>query len=846
MKRGIIRTTAPEHGFAMPPADEVLHGASEDITFIKKLLRQLSINALQGSSHSENCIQEDQSYLRTMTLIRRALRDPLFRNNEGDFPPNAIALCAVAHVSGIDVCTVHRIYEDIQFVGSPLDPPCAKNILQLNDIQRINDTAWLPFLSSESSLATPASKKRFCTGMENTNVPPELRRDDVRNIVSTETPKQLGVEGKKVNCKQKISGLKDITCSDDTLKAQTTPVTPKIKRVMMLQNDLNATGVPSSSQGKQNAPEIPEIPDNAVDETGPFAPMHVILVTSPRFSARAAGLMKTGVELQNGKAELVSAENASPQALANLSKSAHPRNTIVVADATFLTRHIKLYGSQGKSPGAISAVDRCYDVLPHKWLADSLRAKRIKARDMYTKTPPPKPVTIARSTSICTFGTPQAIKANIGVQVDVTQSTPRFKRMKDLQAEANFSEQKSPPPSKRTKVITHTTSSLAIRLFDVPRNIQKVEEHARGTGDCTGDSVRGKIAEPGKEKGPRWACEVRVGRSTANFEEFPNNARICEQLEIVLTSYRTRRDTFRIIGYQKAISRIKALNFDVESMDDVERLRKETNVGERIAEKVQEIVKTGTLRQAQEVLANSDLTALQDLCGVWGVGPVKALTLLARGIRNIADLRQAASEDVGLLDRCQTIGMRLYEDLLERLPRTYVAELEMYVRKIVRGIDEKLDIVVAGSYIRGKSFCGDVDILIHGDARRLRNAFGKVKQAMRTSGVLTDDLVDGDGKYFGVFRLPGRKHGRIDLFAVPQEEFPYALLTYTGSAVFNRSMRAKAKSLGYSLSHHGLQRVNRNITGKTRVEPSIVVNHEKDIFRLLDVPYVPPNQRSIS
>lgn len=119
-------------------------------------------------------------------------------------------------------------------------------------------------------------------------------------------------------------------------------------------------------------------------------------------------------------------------------------------------------------------------------------------------------------------------------------------------------------------------------------------------------------------------------------------------------------------------------------------------------------------------------------------------------------------------------------------------------------------------------------------------------------GFLTDDLVSQEEngqqqKYLGVCQLPGpgRRHRRLDIIVVPYSEFACALLYFTGSAHFNRSMRALAKTKGMSLSEHALStavvRDTRGLkVGSGQVLPTPT---EKDVFRLLGLPYREPAER---
>lgn len=118
-------------------------------------------------------------------------------------------------------------------------------------------------------------------------------------------------------------------------------------------------------------------------------------------------------------------------------------------------------------------------------------------------------------------------------------------------------------------------------------------------------------------------------------------------------------------------------------------------------------------------------------------------------------------------------------------------------------------------------------------------------------GFLTDDLVsheeNGDQKkYMGVCRLPGpsQRHRRLDVIVVPFNEFACALMYFTGSAHFNRSMRALAKTKNMSLSEHSLNKaVVRQGSVKVYGGTPLPTQKEEDVFSLLGIPYRKPHER---
>lgn len=107
----------------------------------------------------------------------------------------------------------------------------------------------------------------------------------------------------------------------------------------------------------------------------------------------------------------------------------------------------------------------------------------------------------------------------------------------------------------------------------------------------------------------------------------------------------------------------------------------------------------------------------------------------------------------------------------------------------------------------------------------------------------------GKSSYMGLLRLDGYQlHRRLDLKLYPEEQLPFALLYFTGSDHFNRSMRHFAKQKGYTLSDRGIMLkapAHARSPGGLGNERGLVnARDEADIFAALGLEYVPPTERN--
>jgi DNA polymerase lambda len=166
--------------------------------------------------------------------------------------------------------------------------------------------------------------------------------------------------------------------------------------------------------------------------------------------------------------------------------------------------------------------------------------------------------------------------------------------------------------------------------------------------------------------------------------------------------------------------------------------------------------------------------------------------------------------------------------------------------EIVKNGDKRLSIEACGSFRRGRSTCGDIDVLItYTDGTNIKGLCEKIVCHLEAKGFLYERLGDfrysttGSEGYMGVCQLDSKhKFRRIDIKVYPRDQYGFALLYFTGSDKFNIGMRQEALNQGYSLSDHGMKPVKPG--NKTHACPT-----EEDVFKALGMTYKAPKDRDI-
>jgi hypothetical protein len=92
---------------------------------------------------------------------------------------------------------------------------------------------------------------------------------------------------------------------------------------------------------------------------------------------------------------------------------------------------------------------------------------------------------------------------------------------------------------------------------------------------------------------------------------------------------------------------------------------------------------------------------------------------------------------------------------------------------------------------------------------------------------------------------PTRRVRRIDLKSYTREDFATALLYFTGSDFFNRSLRLYVKRHSWTLSDRGLRPCGYRGPDKHAEGPALITRTEADVFLAVGLPFRTPAERNV-
>ncbi|MCX6699273.1 MAG: DNA polymerase/3'-5' exonuclease PolX [Methanomicrobiales archaeon] len=286
----------------------------------------------------------------------------------------------------------------------------------------------------------------------------------------------------------------------------------------------------------------------------------------------------------------------------------------------------------------------------------------------------------------------------------------------------------------------------------------------------------------------------------------------------------TGDNVFKIRAFYRAADIIDRLNNPVALMSD-EDLRLVPGIGPAIAKKVREIGKTGTCNELEELRAKVP-PSLVELLNLEGVGPKTIAVLWKKlNVQCIGDLEKAAAGHrirslKGFGEKKEQGFLRsiaLYRAAGGRMDRV---EAESVINNL-SGAFTPGTWVVAGSYRRGKSSIGDIDIVTTESASVINP---KLKNRV-------DEVID-EGERRTSVRVRGH---RVDIRFTHERQLGSMLIYLTGSKEFNIRLREIAIESGRKVNEYGVQ---ERADGKIHE-----FSNEQDMFAFLGLQNIIPELR---
>ncbi|XP_063461762.1 DNA-directed DNA/RNA polymerase mu isoform X6 [Pan paniscus] len=247
-----------------------------------------------------------------------------------------------------------------------------------------------------------------------------------------------------------------------------------------------------------------------------------------------------------------------------------------------------------------------------------------------------------------------------------------------------------------------------------------------------------------------------------------------------------------------------------------------------------ELLEHGVCEEVERVQRSERYQTMKLFTQIFGVGVKTADRWYREGLRTLDDLREQPQK----LTQQQKAGLQHHQDLSTPVLRSDVDALQQVVEEAVGQALPGATVTLTGGFRRGKLQGHDVDFLItHPKEGQEAGLLPRVMCRLQDQGLILyhqhqhscwesptrlaqQSHMDAFERSFCIFRLPqppgaavggstrpcpSWKAVRVDLVVAPVSQFPFALLGWTGSKLFQRELRRfSRKEKGLWLNSHGL------------------------------------------
>lgn len=298
---------------------------------------------------------------------------------------------------------------------------------------------------------------------------------------------------------------------------------------------------------------------------------------------------------------------------------------------------------------------------------------------------------------------------------------------------------------------------------------------------------------------------------------------------------------FRAIAFDRAAQTIEGLNEEITKHIEEDTLTDIKGIGKSIAEDIKAFQETGTM-PVLEALKEKVPKGLIEWLNISGLGPKNIAKIHKElGITEIIELKEACQS--GAVADLPGLGQKSADKIIksieyleqfgERARLDQALEIAEPVFEFVKNLKGVQQCEIAGSLRRYRETIGDIDIIASANPAEVSAIF----DAFTGHDLVVEILGRGDTKS-SVRTENGRQ---VDLRIVKPEEYPAALMYFTGSKEHNIVMRQRARERGMALNEYGLFKLNDD--KETDFDLPVATASESDIYQKLDLHFVPPAHR---
>ncbi|KAI1079273.1 Nucleotidyltransferase [Whalleya microplaca] len=394
------------------------------------------------------------------------------------------------------------------------------------------------------------------------------------------------------------------------------------------------------------------------------------------------------------------------------------------------------------------------------------------------------------------------------IKPTVTQPLPDTEEiLKRARQEGNYGQSSSKP----SVVQTHTSTSKHPRTSDRPERPTMIPE-------TTSEHDRALNMPPIPDYlHTTYSCQRPTPVNP------PNDAFI-EDLKKVRSIRALADDEVGVRAYSTSIASLAAYPYLINSAAEVSRL---PGCSDKIAALWKEWKAEGCLREVEETSSDPKLSVLRLFYEIWGVAATTAREFYRKGWRDLDDIVEYGWDNIS---RVQQIGVKYYEELQEKIPRSEVEQIGDIILRHARKLHKGCQMVIVGGYRRGKAASGDVDVMLsYPDSAATRNFVLEIVTSLEKDKYITHTLTlstknsergqtpvawKGQGTKAGagfdtldkalvVWQDPKwdksasaknpNLHRRVDIIISPWKTAGCAVIGWTGGTTFQRDLRRYCK-----------------------------------------------------